>query len=225
MAYDLSWTLSSSEKAVRFPALLTLQCSMEANLNMPYSSQILPPSHSIADNYLISICSHKEASQLHDYHLFVFLLLTVEENSSSCPCPGPNILGFCLFLPPIDLLKLIPSLSKIFNVSIFSGLLHLLLEFKTHKPSVSTSPTFLAALWHMELPGQRSYLSRNHDLSHNCGNGRSPTYCACWGLNPCPCTHKTWPSPLCHRGHFSFCSHRVSENWTPCPVNAFLFRF
>ena len=44
--------------------------------------------------------------------------------------------------------------------------------------------SFLATLWHMELPGQGSDLSRSHNLSHGCGNARSLTHCARPGIEP-----------------------------------------
>lgn len=56
--------------------------------------------------------------------------------------PRPKHFGVLFFSssPNQSSQTLIPSLPSTFNISIFSGLLHLLSEFKTHKPSISISP-------------------------------------------------------------------------------------
>ena len=62
---------------------------------------------------------------------------------------------------------------------------------------------FLAALRHMEFPGQGSDLSHSVDLSHSCSNTGSLTHCAGLG-NPHPSAPKMPPIWLRHSGNSSF---------------------
>ena len=64
---------------------------------------------------------------------------------------------------------------------------------------------FLAAPWHMELPGQGSDPSSSHNLSHSCGNAGSLTHCA-RGWNPVlPHHHQSHGARVGapHHPHFS----------------------
>lgn len=98
MVCDLSWALSTPQKAMSFPALLTFQGSMAANSNLPHSSQISPPvtSHSVSPNHLLSTSSHKERAHytLRPVWLASFCLSFTMEDSSSCLCLDPNTFVF-----------------------------------------------------------------------------------------------------------------------------------
>ena len=57
---------------------------------------------------------------------------------------------------------------------------------------------FLAALRHMEFPGQGSDPSHSHGLGHSCGNARSLTHCVGPGIEPAIQHSKRLLIPLHH---------------------------
>ena len=78
--------------------------------------------------------------------------------------------------------------------------------------------SFLAALQHMEFPGQGSYPGHSRDPSHSCGHTRSLTHCAGLGIEPASqlCQDVVNPVPQWELWIWVFLKNRNSLEKTIC---------